>query len=686
MAADFIMQRVLSNKLFPLLCVTFALFASLRSPTPCLAAGSAVIPTHGDEFEHPAVTPDSLPTTAPAALDDAAHLGHEPADAATVADDVDVSPLARLTVQHNSTLKTFDTFARQAISAITGRGTLDGRRPTATLFDMSYRPWAYADRDLIKIGHLPVREEIADALGLTGDAKAEQRRQFLKTATISLQTYHSPTVQAALKRIESSDLRKVQGVNELRGAAATLEAMLGGGGLMPPARFVPPAPGTVVGHGDDDEHDPAVAHDHGGELWHTPDEIVGNAPALSGAMKASGMTPPAGLPGYAADVADRVVLDALALRSAWQGGDVTAVNEAATTLAAALEAVNIEVYPSPTKRNVEVFYNRLAKLTLPGAALYCIAFAIFLVSAYSSTPRLRLWGLRFMLVALLVHTAGIGVRWWLVEKSTNDWFHSIPIKNQFESVMFSAWFGAALALVLEMRRRKPGGGLFGAAGSFVGWLSLLALFASPFVFGKDIGGEIKQASGILMSYWLYIHVTMVTASYALIGMSFLLAAWWLFAYYTGRGTGTADDSVASPVAGGGFLRTLGRMVFLPIPAPQADASAFSSSTAVERPQTLLARLDAANLVILQLAFWILGAGVVFGAVWADMSWGRPWGWDPKETFALVTWIVYLIVLHVRLVTPHKAWWTAVLAFVGFFVMLFNWIGVNFFFVGLHSYA
>ena len=91
-------------------------------------------------------------------------------------------------------------------------------------------------------------------------------------------------------------------------------------------------------------------------------------------------------------------------------------------------------------------------------------------------------------------------------------------------------------------------------------------------------------------------------------------------------------------------------------------------------------------MILQLAFWVLGAGIVFGAVWADMSWGRPWGWDPKETFALVTWIVYLVVLHVRLVTPHKAWWTAVLAFVGFFVMLFNWIGVNFFFVGLHSYA
>ena len=91
-------------------------------------------------------------------------------------------------------------------------------------------------------------------------------------------------------------------------------------------------------------------------------------------------------------------------------------------------------------------------------------------------------------------------------------------------------------------------------------------------------------------------------------------------------------------------------------------------------------------MVLQLAFWILGAGIICGAIWADMSWGRPWGWDPKETFALVTWLVYLIIIHVRLVAKQRALWTAILAFVGFFVMLFNWIGVNFFLVGLHSYA
>ncbi len=566
--------------------------------------------------------------------------------------DLDLSPLQRASAQHNSTLKTLDTFSRQVLNAIAGRSTIHGADPLATLLDMTYRPELWLDRDIIKIRHLPLRQDIADALGLSG----EDERQFLKRATISLRTYYRPEVQELLKQIESSDLRKLDAVREVRQGAGAVEAMLTVE-IFPPARVVPP-----LGQGED------------AQLWHFLDDLM---------FSRAGVTSSEPLPDYPAELADEAVRASIELRRAWIEQDAAAASEAAARLAAALEAVSPSHYPSAAKRSAEVIYNRLAKLTIPGAALYFVAFALFLVAAYSSTPRLRLWGLRFMLLALLVHTAGIGIRWWLVEKSTGDWFHSIPIKNQFESVMFSAWFGALLGMILEMMRRKPGGGLFGAAASFVGWLSLLALFASPYVFGRDIGGEIRQAAGILMSYWLYIHVTMVTASYALIGMSFLLACWWLVAYGTGRG-GTISDTPAA--SGDGFWRTLGRIFFLPVPRRQVDAGAFSALPGSDKPQTLLQRLDAAHLVVLQLAFWILGAGIVFGAVWADMSWGRPWGWDPKETFALVTWIVYLIIIHVRLVAKDRAFWTAVLAVAGFFIMLFNWIGVNFFLVGLHSYA
>ena len=558
----------------------------------------------------------------------------------------DLGALERATVQHESTLKTLDTIGRRVLGDLTGRSTLDGERPTATLFDMAYRPDAYASRDFIKIKHLPLRQDLADAVGLRDDA----RHQFLKKARVSPAFLADPAIRTAFERISARDLVKAPAINGLLGQAAAAEAFLEAP-LLPPLRMIPPAPG------------------HGDGKWHSLDEL---------------MATPDSLARYDAERIADVIYATSHLRQAWlSDGDVTA---AADDVAAKLVAVNPDAYPTELKRKGEVAYNRLGGLTLPGSGLYFVAMVLFLLSAYGEAPRLRLWAVRAMLVAVLVHTLGIGVRWWLVEQSGGDnvgWFHAIPIKNQFESVMFSAWFGAIVGTVLELRRKKAGGGVFGAAAAFVGFLSLLALFASPHVFGRDIGGDLKQAQGILMSYWLYVHVTTVVASYALIGMSFLLGSWYLVARWRGNGNAVAP----APANGGGLLRTLAQAVFLPVPRG-TPAGAFTDAVPPrsEPGKTLLQRLDAAHVVVLQLAFWLLGLGIILGAVWADMSWGRPWGWDPKETFALVTWIVYLVILHVRLVTPNRAYWTAVLSIVGFAVMLFNWIGVNFFLVGLHSYA
>ena len=559
-----------------------------------------------------------------------------------------------MSVQHDSTLKTFDTIGRRVLSDMTGRSTYEGQSPTHTLFDFVYRPAAYADAEIIKVKHLPLRQDLADAVGLTG----AERHEFLKKAKVSPAFLADPRVGAELERIASQDMVKAPAVNQLLGQAAAAEAFLEAP-LLPPVRLIPPAPGN----GSDGK-------------WHSLDEVMNDPDVIRQ---------------YEAERLADVVTTGAALRAAWlsEGDDaaVTAsITAAANDLASARVAVNPDAYPSTLKRDVEVTYNRLGKLTLPAAFVYFVALVMFLLSAYGETPRLRLWAIRAMIVALLVHTIGIGVRWWLVEQSggeTVGWFHAIPIKNQFESVMFSAWFGAVVGLVLELARRKTGGGVYGAAASFVGFLSLVALFASPHVFGTDVGAEVGQVQGILMSYWLYVHVTTVVASYALIGMSFLLGCWYLVVKLAGNG----DRVAAAPAAGNGFVGTLGRALFLPA-RKGTPAGAFTDAqpVPVEKGKTLLQRLDAAQVVVLQLAFWMLGLGIILGAVWADMSWGRPWGWDPKETFALVTWLVYLVILHVRLVTPNKAQWTAVLAIVGFAIMLFNWIGVNFFLVGLHSYA
>jgi ABC-type transport system involved in cytochrome c biogenesis permease subunit len=96
--------------------------------------------------------------------------------------------------------------------------------------------------------------------------------------------------------------------------------------------------------------------------------------------------------------------------------------------------------------------------------------------------------------------------------------------------------------------------------------------------------------------------------------------------------------------------------------------------------------DGATMVLVELSFIMLWTGLVMGAIWADHSWGRPWGWDPKEVFALNTFLIFLVLIHVRMKVKDKAFWTAVLAIIGFEVMMFNWVVVNFVITGLHSYA
>jgi cytochrome c-type biogenesis protein CcsB len=590
------------------------------------------------------------------------------------ADHVDLSPLHTVAVQHNETMKTLDTFSRQVIYAITGRSTLDGRDPVFTLLDMSFHPENYVQRNIIKIANIPLRKdfELLDSIDTAEKTRIEHE------GTVSLVFLEQPDVLNLLQKDQAESVIKTNAINQVFSAMQTLHEICEGDdrGLIP-AAIIAPGPGST---------DP---------LWHRPSEMLALLPGAVEHFKQLGQELPAAPAGYDAqqDLLSKIFASCGGLLRGWDAKDVDVTNHSAQELADLLPQVNPAVYPSHAKRVVEVAYNRLMKLTIPGAAFYLIAFILFVLSANADVRGFRLWGLRFMIIAFVIHTTGIAIRWWLVGSVFP------PIKNEFESVMCSAWFGAFVALVLELRKSR---GLFGAAGSFVGCLALVAIFAAPYVTDKQIGGEIAPVQGILMSYWLYIHVTMVTGSYSLIGMGFLLSSWWLIRYYRqkpqgkvlvgvpgGSGRFSREPENLLPVGGGamalGFARTLAMTFF--IPQPRIEPAVSESALRIDSPdQAFLQTLDKCNLVVLQLAFWMLGAGIMLGAIWADQSWGRPWGWDPKETFALITWIVYLIAVHVRVAVVNKAWWTAVLGCAGFFVMLFNWIGVNFFLVGLHSYA
>jgi cytochrome c-type biogenesis protein CcsB len=587
---------------------------------------------------------------------------------------VDLSVARTIVVQNMQTIKTIDSFSREFLEIVTGRSSYNGQDPVFTVFDIAYHPEDYQGANLIKIKNLPLRTDFRRLTSLSSD---EQDR-IVKTGLISMALFEQKDVQDMLALVESTDVRKAQSVQQVQQAYQLLKELsfTRNFDLLLPVAAVPPAMGS-----SDTTN------------WHRLIEVMGNDPQWAKTFLTADRIP-AALPGYTARQLTPAFAAAYDFENAWQRRDAEGVKNSSVALAGALSQINPAIYPSHLTRQIEVTYNRLAKMTLPGAAFYFVAFVCFLMSASSGVTSLRLWGLRFFILGFAIHTIGIAIRWWLVG--------SIPIKNEFESVMFSAWFGAAVGLALELRFGRA---IFGVAASFVGWLALIAIFTVPYVFHTSIGENIGQVNGVLMSYWLYIHVTMVTASYSMIGMGFILGTWWLVRYYMDYGTlsrqagnrleGSAHgfdpvfpssgSSVAlSPAA------TLAKLIFFPVTEaktvkPAAKTAAGAETLAANSTQ-FLAALDACNLVVLQLAFWMLGTGIILGAVWADESWGRFWAWDPKETFALVTWIVYLIIVHVRVVTRDKAWWMSVLSIFGFFVMLFNWIGVNYFLPGLHSYA
>jgi cytochrome c-type biogenesis protein CcsB len=99
------------------------------------------------------------------------------------------------------------------------------------------------------------------------------------------------------------------------------------------------------------------------------------------------------------------------------------------------------------------------------------------------------------------------------------------------------------------------------------------------------------------------------------------------------------------------------------------------------------RLDRLTYTSIGIGYPIFTAGaLIFGAVWAQTAWGSYWSWDPKETWALITWLVYTAFLHTRFVKRLRGKWSAVLSIVGFAFTLFTFFGVNYLLAGLHSYS
>lgn len=329
------------------------------------------------------------------------------------------------------------------------------------------------------------------------------------------------------------------------------------------------------------------------------------------------------------------------LAKAWNDGDVLVAQHAIDSLVSKLPSIHPDTYPSPALRHAEYLYNRTQKFTI-GYVAYAVATLLLLIAMGTQRKWLIRSGVVFLLLGFAVHTAGFAVRGYI----SGRW----PIHNQFESFIALAWFACLMGIVLMLAKRQW---MFGAAAAALGTTALL--FANTVEIPSH---DVANVSGILAtSRILYIHVNMVIAAYALIALGFFIALFYLGVYYF-----KTDAAIRMASAGLGDMDNL------------------------QGPQKLLHDLDRAHMVILQLAFWLLGIGILLGAYWADHAWGRWWGWDPKETWALITWIIYLIVIHLRFGVKNPQLVTAWLSFIGFFVMLWTHWGVNLLLAGLHSYA
>jgi cytochrome c-type biogenesis protein CcsB len=285
-----------------------------------------------------------------------------------------------------------------------------------------------------------------------------------------------------------------------------------------------------------------------------------------------------------------------------------------------------------------------------GLLLLVLPLSFWFLSGGTNSPVVRL----LVAAANLVLTAQLVLRWW-------DSGH-FPISNLYESLCFLAWGCTMTQLLVERSWPSP---LVPAAATPIGLGCVaFASFALP--------DQLQQASPLvpaLRSSWLVMHVSVIMLSYAALLVGSLLSVAVLF---TDRDQ--ALELRSSSIGSGGYR--------------QAALAGDGSGTLSLQSTTfrISEQLDSLSYRTITVGFLLLSVGLVSGAVWANEAWGSWWSWDPKETWALICWLVYAAYLHTRLIRGWQGRRPALVASAGLVVIAVCYIGVNLLGIGLHSYG
>jgi len=568
---------------------------------------------------------------------------HEPS---AFAQAVDLTAFDNLAVHTDGRLKSYASFAHEIMALVLGPRRYEGQSPSFTYLDMMLRPRLYTSADVVYVKNKNLRREIREAFeGSTafteGDTLALRARldDFMSYGLISPEWLDEPSVQARLDMLQADLMRTARPVQEISGALAMMYPMQLRGSL----RLVPPASGRFD------------------EPW--------SSPAMGGPVAAND-------PALASQVSEAWK----SLESTWAGGDAVGVNAALGRLVQALPQVAPALYPDADKLAWESWYFEQGNMNWIWM-VYLLSVVLLLLYLVYRWPLAFKLGLGTFVASFLLHSCALGLRWWV----SGRW----PNSNMFEAVTTSAWMGGCAALVFEcVARRSAMTGLFALTSASASMVALMCAHFLPLQLNPNIGNMMP----VLHDVWLYIHTNVIIWSYILIFMAAITG----LLYLIHRACGAQRESLrvaGASIAELSMVATAGAM-----PAPSgrsaggkpashaAGSGVASVGAGAEGDSHLGVKLDGVTMALMKLSFVMLWAGLVMGAIWADHSWGRPWGWDPKEVFALCTFVSFAVLVHVRFKARDKGLWTALLAVFGAGVMLFNWIVINFYISGLHSYA
>lgn len=244
---------------------------------------------------------------------------------------------------------------------------------------------------------------------------------------------------------------------------------------------------------------------------------------------------------------------------------------------------------------------------------------------------------------------------------TRRWItsHYFPLSNLYESILFLCTILLIGQFVAEIKLSTR----------LLGCLNLPLVFGL-YRFANDIlPADMRKANGLppsLQSNWLMMHVSIIMTSYAVLILGSLLSVLFLILNQFKPLTQTSQILNSSSSSQNSKIK-----------------SALENLSVTESLENIL---DAWSYRLIGLGFPLLTIGIISGAIWANEAWGAYWSWDPKESWALITWLIFAIYLHARLVKGWAKKNASIIGSIGFFVIWICYLGVNFLSKGLHSYG